>query len=123
MTNDYEGEDRDVRVALAQVLNEKRVRVVSHATRIRLLVVYALLIGLLAYVTTISVETQHGQKELIAQCHAAQDNARNFNALVDRIVHTYETSPVLTPSQRKTRVAFFAGAKQTVPQCPPLDRK
>jgi len=119
--DDYE--DPEVRDALAQVLGEKKVRAVSTRTRIRLLVVYALLVGVLAYVTTISVETKRGQRELVAQCYAAQSNARSFNALVDRIVHTYSTSPVLSASQRRARVAFFAGAKQTVPQCPPLDGK
>ena len=123
MTNDYEGEDRDVRDALAQVLNEKKVRVVSHWTRIRLLVVYTLLIGVLAYVTTISVESHRNQHALIANCYATQANARSFNKLVDRVVHTYRTSPVLTPAQRRERVSFFRGTKQTVPTCPPLDRK
>ena len=123
MTNDYEGEDRDVRDALAQVLNEKKVRVVSHATRIRLLVVYTLLICLLAYVTTIALEAKRGQRELIVQCHVEQTNARKINGIVERTITAYRTSPVLTPAQRKSRVALFADAKQTVPKCPPLDRK
>jgi hypothetical protein len=115
-------EDRDiadVRDALAQVLGEHKVRVTTRAARIRQLILYTLLILVLAYVTTISVKADRNQHALIANCYATQANARNFNALVDRVVQTYKTSPVLTPEQRKSRIAFFDGAKQTVPHCPP----
>jgi hypothetical protein len=116
-------EDQDIRDALAQALGEKRIRVTTRVGRIRQLILYALLILLLAYVTTISVKAEHNQHALIANCYATQDNARSFNALVDRITNTYRTSPVLTPAQRRNRIAFFDGAKQTVPDCPPRDTK
>jgi hypothetical protein len=115
--------DADIRDALAQVLGEKKIRVVTRATRIRQLILYTLLILLLAYVTTISVEANRNQKALIATCYATQANTRSFNALVDRVIATYRSSPVLSPEQRKTRIALFAGAKQAVPHCPPFDRR
>jgi hypothetical protein len=117
---DRDPEIQEVRDALAQVLGERKIRVMSRATRIRQLVLYSLLVLLLAYVTAISVQANRNQHALIANCYAVQTNARNFNALVDRIVNTYATSPVLSPAQRQSRIAFFDGAKQTVPKCPPI---
>jgi len=107
--------DRDVREALATALGERN----------RMLY-WRLLFGFLfiAMVSTLFLYRQsegqkHFREQIVSACHQNQHNARNFNALIDRLTDAYATSPVLTQRQRDERVAFFKGAKETVPQCPP----
>ena len=107
--------DADVREALATVLGERN----------RMLY-WRLLFGFLfivmvstAFLWRQSENQKHFRQQITIACLENQHNARNFNALIDRLTDTYKTSPVLTQRQRDERVAFFRGAKETVPQCPP----
>lgn len=107
--------DHDIREALAQALGER-----NRMLYRRLLVAFVFLVA----ATTLVLWRQGEEREqfdrgIVTACAASRENAHKFNDLIDRIRTTYRTSPVLTPRQRAARIAFFEGADQTIPRCPP----
>lgn len=114
MCNDPDGLDRDIRDALATALRERN-RMIYR----RMLVLFVAFVAATTLVLYLITQAQHRfERGVVVSCHASQVNARNFNELIDRITDTYKTSPVLTPAQRRDRVAFFRGSKQQIPVCP-----
>lgn len=130
MENDPDAIDADVREALAQALGERKVRLTDR----RLLVCYLLLVAVIVW---LAVQQQHAshaveranvdrhrfESAAVMNCQANRENTIRFNAFVARLIRTYQTSPVLTPAQRRDRVHFFDGLRQQVPTCPPAPLK
>lgn len=123
---DPDGIDSDVREALAVVLRERNRMIYWRLLCIFLAVVIAATVILYeqsaakkrAEATRAATQAQF-ERGIVLTCHQNQANVRKFNDLIDRLLASYSTSPVLTQAQRDARVAFLKPAKQTVPTCPP----
>lgn len=95
------------------------------ALRLRMLVLYVVMIGLVAFVAFMyqrgEVERKQFEKAVIDNCNDNRENTINFNAFIDTLINSYQSSPVLTKKEIAERVEFFKAAKGTVPSCPPGD--
>lgn len=121
--DDPDGLDPEIRDALAVALNEKRLRISVKLTDRRLILLYvlvvALWVGLLVMVQR-DVEASHRfERAVVENCEANRKNTVGFNDFLDKLITSYQSSPLLNERQRRLRSAFLATAKQTVPTCPP----
>ena len=112
MTHDPDGLDREVRDALAVALNEKKLRIATRWNDRRMLILYV--VGVV--IVSLMLSGYHG---LATACDDNRQNAMVLNAALDKMSESAATSPVLTPSERRERAAFYAGLRQSVPSCPP----
>lgn len=115
----HEHHGDDINEALAQALGERKVRLTDR----RLLILYG---GLVLAFVLFGVLYQRGEAErhrferiVTVNCESNRSNTIAFNHFIDKLVTSYQTSPVLTPKQRHERAVFFAEVKQQVPACPP----
>lgn len=86
------------------------------ALRLRLLILYVVVVSILAVVL---FSSQHFQSETAHNCATNRQNTINFNSFIDRLVVSYSKSRVLTEKEKAQRTEFFNAAKGTVPTCPP----
>lgn len=91
--------------------------------RVRMLTLYVVMVVLLAgfaYVYQRAESDRRSfERKIVANCISNRDNTVRFNAFIDRLVDTYQTSRVLTEAEKEQRTKFFAAAKGRVPECPP----
>lgn len=100
--------DDDVRLALAEALGERKVRLTDRRLLVLYLTVVALFVGL-GFVV----------QQLVASCEDTRANTQAFNEFIDKVVTTTAASPTLEPAERRLRAEFFKTAKQDLPECPP----